>query len=191
MPVINLKKGSGVSLKKEHPALKKIHVGLGWDTISDTVDLDVSAFALDLSSGKPPLTNESNFVFYNNLSTKDGSIKHMGDNRTGDGDGDDEVILVDLDKVTSDVGEIAFIVTIYNENTINTFKDVSNAFIRIVNDDTKVEIARYSLNENFGGNLAVQFGSIIRNGKDWDFTAVGTGYNVGLEEILAQYGLKI
>ena len=193
---INLTKGNGISLKKEAPSLKKLHVGLGW-TIPNgnpAVDIDVCAFGLDLSSGRPLLKREDYFVYFNNLATKDGAIKHTGDNRTGAGAGDDESILVDLSNIASDVGEIAFIVTIYNDGPVYTFKDVTDAYIRLVDDNDGREIARYSLNENFGSNLAVQFGSLTRKADDassWDFTAIGAGYNVGLGDILAQYGQNV
>ena len=189
---INLTKGNGINLKKEVPTLKSLHVGLGW-TIPNgqpAIDIDVSAFGLDVSSGRPLLKNEDYFVFYNNLSTKDGAIKHTGDNRTGAGAGDDESLIINLDNIASDIGEIAFIVTIHNDGPVYTFKDVTDAYIRIVDDVTGKEIGKYALNENFGSNLAVQFGSLTRKPgtSEWDFNAIGAGYNVGLAEILTQYG---
>jgi len=193
MASIELKKGTSISLKKNTPTLRKVRVCLGWDTskaVGD-VDLDVSAFGLELSSCKPLLLNDDYFVFYNHLTTNNGSIVHAGDNRVGGSEGDDEIIFVTLDDVDPKIGEIAFIVTIYNDAVVHTFKDVKNSYIRIVDEATDHEIAKYSLGDNFGGNLAVQFGSLVRNKTDWEFVAVGAGYNVGLEQILNQYGINL
>jgi len=186
---INLNKGGRVNLSKEVPNLKKIQMGLGWDVNrSDTggqFDLDGSVFLVG-SNGKTTL--ETNFVFYNNLQSADGSVTHTGDNRTGDATGDDEQILVDLTRVSLDIQEIVFVVTIHEAHlNRQNFGQVSNSIIRLVNEETNQEIVRYELDEDYSTETAIEFGKLYRKDNSWRFQAVGTGYNSGLQGFVDQY----
>lgn len=190
---INLTKGGRISLNKEAPGLKKILIGLGWDTnASDTgadFDLDASVFLLD-ANGK--VANEKDFVFYNNLSSSDGSVIHTGDNRTGEGEGDDESIKVDLSKISSSIKEIAIVVTIHEAiQRKQNFGMVRNAFIRLVNDETNTEIVRYDLEEDYSTETGLLFGRLYFKDNEWKFSAVGTGYKEGLDGFCKQFGLNI
>ena len=189
---VNLTKGGRISLNKEAPGLKKILIGLGWDTnASDTgadFDLDASVFLLD-SNAK--VANEKDFVFYNNLSSSDGSVVHPGDNRTGEGDGDDESIKVDLSKISSSIKEIAIVVTIHEAaQRKQNFGMVRNAFIRLVNDETNTEIVRYDLEEDYSTETGLLFGRLYFKDNEWKFSAVGTGYKEGLDGFCKQFGLN-
>ncbi|MDY6123921.1 MAG: TerD family protein [Campylobacter sp.] len=189
---VNLTKGGRISLNKEAPGLKKILIGLGWDTnASDTgvdFDLDASVFLLD-SNAK--VANEKDFVFYNNLSSSDGSVVHTGDNRTGEGDGDDESIKVDLSKISSSIKEIAIVVTIHEAaQRKQNFGMVRNAFIRLVNDETNTEIVRYDLEEDYSTETGLLFGRLYFKDNEWKFSAVGTGYKEGLDGFCKQFGLN-
>ena len=171
---INLSKGQKVDLTKGNPGLKKLMVGLGWDVNAfDTgadFDLDASAFMLG-ENGKCP--TEKEFVFYGNLEHKSGSVKHMGDNLTGEGDGDDEQIQIDLSKVPSNVVRIAFTVTIYDaEGRRQNFGQVSNSFIRIVDEVTNTELIHYDLGEDFSIETAVVVGVLYRHNGGWKFNAI-------------------
>ena len=188
---VNLSKGGKVSLSKEAPGLSKITIGLGWDTnSSDTgkeFDLDASAFLVG-ADGK--VANEKNFVFYNNLTSADGSVVHTGDNRTGEGDGDDESIKVDLGKISADIEGIEVVVTIHEaKERGQNFGQVKNAFVRIVNDADGKELARYDLEEDFSVETAVSFGKIYKKDGEWRFSAQGVGYKEGLEGFVRQFGL--
>lgn len=190
---VNLTKGGRISLNKEAPGLKKILIGLGWDTnASDTgadFDLDASVFLLD-SNAK--VANEKDFIFYNNLSSSDGSVVHTGDNRTGEGDGDDESIKVDLSKISSSIKEIAIVVTIHEAaQRKQNFGMVRNAFIRLVNDETNTEIVRYDLEEDYSTETGLLFGRLYFKDNGWKFSAVGTGYKEGLDGFCKQFGLNI
>lgn len=190
---VNLTKGGRISLNKEAPGLKKILIGLGWDTnASDTgadFDLDASVFLLD-SNAK--VANEKDFIFYNNLSSSDGSVVHTGDNRTGEGDGDDESIKVDLSKISSSIKEIAIVVTIHEAaQRKQNFGMVRNAFIRLVNDETNTEIVRYDLEEDYSTETGLLFGRLYFKDNEWKFSAVGTGYKEGLDGFCKQFGLNI
>lgn len=192
MPV-NLKKGQKVSLTKENPGLKRVVVGLGWDVNAfDTVgdfDLDAAAFLLT-DSGK--VKDSGDFVFYGNLKHTSGSVQHMGDNLTGAGDGDDEQIKVDLSMVPEDISKIAFSATIYEaEARRQNFGQVNNAFIRIYNEETGEEILRYDLGEDFSIETAVVFGELYKNGNEWKFNAIGSGYQGGLAALCANYGVDV
>ena len=189
---VNLTKGGRISLNKEAPGLKKILIGLGWDTnASDTgadFDLDASVFLLD-SNAK--VANEKDFVFYNNLSSSDGSVVHTGDNRTGEGDGDDESIKVDLSKISSSIKEIAIVVTIHEAaQRKQNFGMVRNAFIRLVNNETNTEIVRYDLEEDYSTETGLLFGRLYFKDNEWKFSAVGTGYKEGLDGFCKQFGLN-
>ena len=186
---INLNKGGRINLSKEAPNLKKIQMGLGWDqNRSDTgakFDLDGSVFLIS-SNGRT--TSETNFVFYNNLQSSDGSVTHTGDNRTGDISGDDEQILVDLTQVSNDIQEIIFVVTIHEAHlNRQNFGQISNSFIRLVNQETNQEILKYELDEDYSTETAIEFGKLYRKENSWRFQAVGTGYNAGLQGFVDQY----
>ena len=195
---INLVKGSRINLAKEAPTLKRLRVGLGWKpNETDTgyeYDLDVTAFGLHLIDDKPDWIGSRNdpdfMVFYNNPSSVDGAIIHSGDNKTGQGDGDDETITIDLEKLDKRVDEISFIVTI--EDAVNrkqNFGQVPKSHIAQYNDETGELIARYDLGEDFSNETAVQFGSIYkREDGAFAFKAVGAGYNLGLGEFVKGYG---
>ena len=188
---LSLSKGGNLSLSKEAPGMTKVLVGLGWDarsTDGQDFDLDASAFLLK-ADGK--VRADSDFIFYNQLKSVDGSVEHTGDNRTGEGDGDDEAIKVDLSKVPADIDRIAFTVTIHEAEARNqNFGQVRNAFIRIVNQDTNSEVARYDLAEDASTETAMIFAELYRNGAEWKFRAVGQGFAGGLKPLAESYGLK-
>lgn len=190
---VNLQKGGRVSLSKEFPGLNKVLVGLGWDTnSSDTgaeFDLDASAFLLD-KNGK--VANDKNFVFYNNLNSADGAVTHTGDNRTGEGEGDDESIKVDFSKLSKDITEIAIVVTIHDATQRKqNFGMVRNAFMRIVDESSNKEIAKYDLEEDFSTETAVEFGKLYFKDNEWRFNAIGSGFKGGLSEFCKKYGVNI
>ena len=188
---LSLTKGGNLSLTKEAPGMTKVLVGLGWDarsTDGTEFDLDASAFLLK-ADGK--VRADSDFIFYNQLKSVDGSVEHTGDNRTGEGDGDDEAIKVDLSKIPADIDKIMFTVTIHEaEARRQSFGQVRNAFIRIVNQDTNVEVGRYDLAEDASTETAVIFGELYRHGTEWKFRAVGQGFNGGLKPLAESFGLK-
>lgn len=188
---ISLKKGQKVSLTKGNPGLKNVVVGLGWDTNAyDTgsdFDLDAAAFCLT-DSGK--VASQNDFVFFGNLSHLSGAITHLGDNLTGAGDGDDEQIKIDLSKVPAEITKIAFTVTIYEaEARRQNFGQVSNAFVRIFDENTGEELLRYDLGEDFSIETAVVFGELYKNGDEWKFNAIGSGYQGGLAALCNMYGI--
>ena len=192
MPV-NLTKGQKVSLTKGNPGLKNVVVGLGWDVNQfDTggdFDLDAAAFLLT-DSGK--VADSNDFVFYGNLAHPSGSVQHMGDNLTGAGDGDDEQIRIDLSKVPANITKIAFTVTIYeSEARRQNFGQVNNAFIRIYNEENGEEMLRYDLGEDFSIETAAVFGELYKNGAEWKFNAIGSGFHVGLAALCANYGVEV
>jgi tellurium resistance protein TerD len=191
MPV-SLSKGGNVNLSKEAPGLNKILVGLGWDarvTDGAAFDLDASAFLLK-ADGK--VRSDSDFCFYNNKKVADGAIEHAGDNLTGAGDGDDETVKVELSKIPADVERVVFAVTIHDaEARKQNFGQVSSAYIRIVNEDGGVEIARYDLSEDASVETAMIFGEIYRNAADWKFKAVGQGFAGGLGPLASSYGVSV
>ena len=192
MPV-NLRKGQKVSLTKGNPGLQHVVVGLGWDVNQfDTggdFDRDAAAFLLT-DTGKG--AGQGDFVFFGNLTHASGGVQHMGDNRTGAGEGDDEQIRVDLSRVPANVTRIAFTVTIYeSEERRQNFGQVNNAFIRIYNEDNGEELLRYDLGEDFSIETAVVFGELYKNGDEWKFNAVGNGYQGGLAALCASYGVDV
>jgi tellurium resistance protein TerD len=189
---ISLNKGGRLSLNKEAPDLKKVLVGLGWDARStDGVDFDLDASAFLLGAGDKA-RSETDFIFYNQLKSACGSVQHTGDNRTGAGEGDDESLMVDLGKVPADVQKIAFTVTIHDaEQRRQNFGQVMNAFIRLVNAETHVEVARYDLAEDASTETAMIFGELYRHSGEWRFSAVGQGYAGGLAAMCRQYGINI
>lgn len=186
---MNIQKGERFNLSKEAPGLKRAAVGLAWDVnTTDTgtdFDLDASVFMIG-NTGKIPA--DEYFIFYNNLQSLDGSVKHLGDSRTGEGQGDDETILVDLTKVDPSIEEIIFVVTIHDaEKRRQNFGQVRNAFIRIYDHETKVEAAKYELDEDFSRETALEFGRLYRKSGEWRFQAVGQGYNSGLQGFVDKY----
>ncbi len=189
---LSLSKGGNLSLTKVDPGLTKILVGLGWDARSTSggdFDLDASAFLLS-ASGK--VRSDGDFIFYNQLVSTDGSVEHTGDNRTGEGDGDDEAVKVDLARVPQDVSRIIFPVTIHDaDSRRQNFGMVKGAFIRVVNGDTNVEVARYDLSEDASTETAMIFGEVYRNGAEWKFRAVGQGYAGGLLALAKDHGVNI
>jgi tellurium resistance protein TerD len=190
---ISLQKGQKVDLTKGQANLTKIVVGLGWDTNkydgSSDFDLDAAAFLLN-AGGK--VNDDADFIFYNNLSHSSGSVIHQGDNLTGAGDGDDEQILIDLTKVPANIEKIDFTVTIHDaENRRQNFGQVSNAFIRVFNEQTQEELIRYDLGEDFSVETAVVVGEIYRNSGEWKFNAVGSGFQGGLKALCNNFGINI
>jgi tellurium resistance protein TerD len=187
---ISLSKGGNISLSKSAPGLKKVVIGLGWDpraTDGAEFDLDASAFLL---GGNDKVRSPADFVFYSQLKSGDGSVVHTGDNRTGEGDGDDESLKIDLSAVPADVMKIPFVVTIHDATQRGqNFGQVSNAFIRIVNEETNAEIARYDLSEDASIETAMNFGELYRHSGEWKFRAVGQGYAGGLKAMCDQYGI--
>ena len=189
---IQLSKGQRIDLTKNDPTLQKIIVGLGWDVKGfdggQDFDLDASAFILNASN---KCRNDLDFIFYNNLQSTDGSVIHTGDNRTCEGDGDDEQIKIDLSKIPADVNKIAITVTIHDADLRRkNFGQVANAFVRLVNEDTGAEVLRYDLGEDFSIETAVVFCEIYRHNQDWKFNAVGSGYQGGLQALVNAYGLN-
>ncbi|OOO00282.1 MAG: chemical-damaging agent resistance protein C [Epulopiscium sp. Nele67-Bin004] len=189
---INLRKGQKVDLTKSNPGLQQIVVGLGWDVSAfDGVkdfDLDASVFLTGVN-GKA--TSEDDFIFYGNLEHPSGSVVHAGDNRTGAGDGDDEIIKVGLSQVPANIDKIIFTVTIYDADVRNqNFGMIQNAFIRIYNEQTNEVILEYDLDEDFSIETAVVFGELYRNNGEWKFSAIGSGFNGGLGALCANYGIN-
>lgn len=190
---INLSKGQRVDLTKGNPNLTNIMAGLGWDVNAfdsgADFDLDASAFMVG-SNGRCP--TEKEFVFYGNLVHNSGAVAHMGDNRTGEGDGDDEQIEIDLSKVPSNIEKIAITVTIYDaDKRRQNFGQVSNAYIRLVDETTGAEIIRYDLGEDFSIETAVVVGELYRNNGEWKFNAIGSGFQGGLAALCGHYGIEV
>ena len=189
---VSLSKGGNVSLEKAAPGITKILVGLGWDeraTDGVQFDLDASVFLLN-NNGK--VRTDGDFIFYNNLKSSCGSVEHQGDNRTGEGDGDDEAIKINLSNVPADVQKISVAVTIHDAAAGGlNFGQVANAFIRVVNDETNEEVARYDLSEDYSIETALIFGEIYRHNDEWKFKAVGQGYEGGLAPLATGFGINI
>ena len=189
---ISLSKGGNVSLSKTDPSLKNVLVGLGWDarpTDGADFDLDASAFMVK-EDGK--VRSDSDFIFYNQTKSACGSVEHTGDNRTGAGDGDDEAVIVLLEKIPADVQRVVFCVTIHDaDSRKQNFGQVSHAFVRVVNKDTNNEVARYDLSEDASIETAMVFGEIYRYSGEWKFKAVGQGYAGGLAALAKQYGINV
>ena len=189
---ISLSKGGNVSLSKESPGLKKIVVGLGWDArASDGGDFDHDATAfLCNASGK--VRADSDMIFYNNLKSADGAVEHTGDNLTGAGDGDDESVKMDLTKTPADVQKVVFCVTIHDAATRKqNFGMVSNAFVRVVNQDGGKEIARFDLSEDVSTETAMIFAEVYRSGAEWKFKAIGQGFKDGLGPLARSMGVNV
>ena len=190
---INLTKGQKVDLTKGNPSLKNIMVGLGWDVNQfdggADFDLDASAFVLG-ANGK--CISEQDFVFYGNLKHPSGAVVHMGDNLTGEGEGDDEQIEVDLSKIPANIERIAFTVTIYDaDKRRQNFGQVSNAYIRIVDESTNAEIIHYDLGEDFSIETAIVVGELYKYNGNWKFNAIGSGFRGGLAALCGHYGIEV
>ncbi|MDE9555941.1 TerD family protein [Xenorhabdus bovienii] len=189
---VSLVKGGNVSLTKEAPAMNIALVGLGWDmrtTDGAAFDLDASVFMVG-EDGK--VLSDGHFVFFNNKVSPCESVSHQGDNRTGEGAGDDEQIKIDLAKVPADVKKVVFAVTIYDaDNNKQNFGMVSNSFIRVVNNDNDQEIARFDLSEDASTETAMIFGELYRHNTEWKFKAVGQGFAGGLSALAIQHGITI
>ena len=188
----SLAKGGNVSLSKEAPGLTSISIGLGWDARTTTgteFDLDASAIMVD-TAGK--VLSDKHFIFFNNKTSPDGSVEHAGDNLTGQGDGDDETIKVNLLAVPAEVDRIVFPVSVYDgEARSQGFGQVRNAFIRVINNAGGAEITRYDLSEDASTETAMLFGELYRNGVEWKFRAVGQGYSTGLSGIARDFGVSV
>jgi len=190
---VSLAKGGNVSLTKEAGGnLRVITVGLGWDvrsTAGAEFDLDASAL---MCGKRDRVLSDQHFVFYNNLESPEGSVLHTGDNRTGVGEGDDESIKVDLTAVPTQCLKVVFPVTIHDADARGqSFGMVKNAFIRVVNDDNEIELARFDLTEEASGETAMLFGELYRHDSEWKFRAVGQGYTNGLRGIALDYGVNV
>lgn len=190
---ITLSKGQKVSLTKGNPGLKHIVVGLGWDTNKYDggfdFDLDSAAFLLD-ENGK--VNADTDFIFYNNLKHSSGAVEHLGDNLTGEGDGDDEQVKVDLSLVPQNISKIAFTVTIHEAlERRQNFGQVSNSYVRVIDEDTNQELLNYELGEDFSIETAIVVCEIYRHNGEWKFSAVGSGFEGGLEALCRSYGLNV
>ena len=182
--MINLEKGRRVNVE-----LQKFTIGLGWDTNSSStgVDFDLDASAFILGENKKLLSDE-NFVFYNNLKSPDGAVEHTGDNLTGEGEGDDESIRINLSKISPNAYEVCIVVTIHKaDERKQNFGQVHNSFIRIYNTDTNEEIMKYELEEDFSIETAVEFGRLYRRNGQWKFEAIGVGMKGGLQDYVNKY----
>ncbi|MCZ4079979.1 TerD family protein [Rhodococcus sp. H36-A4] len=189
---VTLAKGGNVSLSKQAPSLTAVTIGLGWDVRSTTggdYDLDASAIAL---GGNKKVLNELFFVFYNNLKSPDGAIVHTGDNRTGEGEGDDESIDIDLAALSPEIVSIVFPVSIHAAEELGqNFGQVVNAFIRVVDKADGRELARFDLSEDASTETAMVFGELYRHAEEWKFRAVGQGYASGLAGIARDFGINV
>ncbi len=188
---VTLAKGGNVSLTKAAPNLTQVQIGLGWDARSTTgASFDLDASALLCQGGR--VLGDEYFVFYNNLKSPEGSVEHQGDNLTGDGEGDDEVVVVNLDLVPAHVDKVVFAVSIYDaEARLQNFGQVRNAYIRVVNVVDGQEIARYDLSEDASNETAMIFGELYRYQGEWKFRAVGQGYASGLRGIALDFGVNV
>jgi tellurium resistance protein TerD len=189
---ISLQKGQNVSLTKEAPGLKEVTFGLGWDARStDGADFDLDASALILGENNKVLSDK-HFVFYNNVQDPSGVVVHTGDNRTGEGEGDDEQIIVSVATLPTEVKKVVFVATIHEaEARKQNFGQVSNAYIRAVNNEGDKEITRYDLSEDASIETAMIFGELYRHGEEWKFKAVGQGYSGGLAGVARDFGVNV
>lgn len=190
---VSLSKGQKVDLTKGNPGLTKVLVGLGWDVNKydggADFDLDAAAF---LTKDNDKVASDEDFVFYNNLKHKSGAVEHMGDNRTGEGEGDDEEIKIDIAKVPASVAKIAFTVTIDQaQERGQNFGQISNAYIRVVDVATNRELIRYDLGEDYSIETAVVVGELYRHGSDWKFNAIGSGFQGGLAALCRNFGVNV
>jgi len=189
---VTLSKGQNVSLSKTDPALKHILIGLGWDARSSDgqpFDLDASLF---MTGDNKKVPSDAYFIFYNQLRSPEGAVEHTGDNLTGDGDGDDESILVQLEKMPANISSLFIAVTIHDaEARRQNFGQVSNAFVRLVNHENGQEVLRFDLSEDYSTETAMVFGEVYRHNGEWKFRAIGQGYAGGLLSLCHQYGVNV
>lgn len=189
---VSLTKGGNVNLSKEAPGLAKIKLGLGWDvrkTDGAGFDLDALAFLIT-SSGK--VRSDADFIFFNNKTSSDGTVQHTGDNRSGDGDGDDETIVIDLSKLPADIEKVVAAVVIFDGETKGqSFGQVERASIRVLNENGGAEIARFDLSEDASTVTAMIFGEVYRSAGEWKFKAIGQGFNEGFKALVASYGVNV
>lgn len=188
---VSLMKGQRVDLTKGRPSLKRILIGLGWDVNQydgeSDFDLDASVFMVK-ENGK--VGSDSDFIFYGNLEHKTKCIVHTGDNRTGEGDGDDEIIKVNFDSIPLDYTSLSVAVTIYDaDQRLQNFGMVNNAYVRVIDEETGEELLRYDLSEDFSTETAIVVAEIYKKSGEWKFKAVGSGYNGGLAALCRQYGI--
>ncbi len=188
---VSLTKGGNVNLSKEAPGMTKMSLGLGWDvrkTDGSGFDLDAMVFMVKEDGN---VRSDADFIFFNNKQSADGSVSHAGDNRTGQGDGDDEVIHIDLGKIPADVQKIVATVVIYEgEKNGQTFGQVERAYIRVLNQDGGAEVARYDLSEDASTVTAMVFGELYRNNGEWKFKAIGQGFNEGFAALVKSFGVN-
>lgn len=198
---INLTKGAKINLSKEAPGMKRVRVCLGWSpNDTDTgkeYDLDASIFVCKhnvavhdgVEKKTPMLINDAHLVYYGNKAAP--GVVHSGDNLTGEGEGDDEVITVEFDKLSAEASELSIVVTIHDYAARKqNFGQIPSSYVRLVDADSNVEIAKYSLEDEFSGETAVQFGSLVKKDDGWTFSAVGKGFNRGLGDFVSAYGSK-
>lgn len=192
MASLTLSKGSNLSLSKADPGLRRAMIGLGWDprtTSGEPFDLDASAL-LVTAAGK--VRSNDDFIFYNQLAAADGSVVHQGDNRTGEGEGDDEQILINLDSVAAEIERVVIVVSIDQADARRqNFGQVRGAFCRVINEDTNTEIVRYDLSEDAAAETCMIFSEIYRSDAEWKFRAVGQGYAAGLAGIATEFGISL
>ncbi|NAW67201.1 chemical-damaging agent resistance protein C [Photobacterium halotolerans] len=188
---INLEKGNSINLQKTEPGLVNLRLGLGWDPVTNTspFDIDASAFVCRHNAqGEPKLLSDGHFIFYNNLKCPQGAVVHTGDNRTGNGEGDDESIKINLTSMSPDADEISLIVTIHDAPARNhNFGLVKNSYIKLYNEDSGQLIAQFNLGNDFHSETSVQFGSLFKENGQWNFKAVGAGYQLGLVDFVNGY----
>ncbi|NWK51844.1 TerD family protein [Acinetobacter sp. SwsAc5] len=189
---LSLSKGGNLSLTKTDPTLNNVLVGLGWDArATDGADFDLDA-SIFLLGANDKVRGEHDFIFYNQPRSPEGAVEHTGDNRTGEGDGDDESVKINLSKVPADIQKVIITVTIHDaEQRRQNFGQVQNAFVRIVNDLNQNEIVRYDLNEDYSVETAMIFAELYRHNGEWKFRAVGQGFSGGLKAMCNQYGINI
>jgi tellurium resistance protein TerD len=189
---VSLQKGGNVSLTKEAPGLSKVTIGLGWDprvTDGKDFDLDASVF---LCGDDGKVVSDKHFIFYNNAKSPDGSVEHMGDNRDGEGEGDDEQVKIDLGAVPAEIKKLVFAVTIHEASSRSqNFGQVANAFMRVVNQDGEKELARYDLSEDYSVETAMIFGEVYRHNAEWKFKAIGGGFEGGLGPLASSHGVNL
>lgn len=199
---ISLQKGQRVDLTKGNAGLSKIMIGLGWDPVEQkrggllgglfgggkAPEIDCDASVLMLNE-QDKLVSNKNLIYFGNLKSSCGSVMHTGDNLTGDGDGDDEEIIVELNRVPANIHKLLFVVNIYDcTRRKQDFGMIENAFIRVVNSSNKQELIRYNLTENYGGKTALMVGEIYRHGSEWKFGAIGEGtFDTSLGEIIKRF----
>ncbi|MEV7132603.1 TerD family protein [Arthrobacter sp. NPDC093128] len=192
MTGLTLAKGANISLTKTAPGLSKILVGLGWDkrtTSGEDFDLDASALLVGVD-GK--VRSSADFIFYNQPKSADGVVVHLGDNRTGEGEGDDEVISVDLDSVSADVDRVVFVVSIDKaDDRGQNFGQVRSAYCRVLNEGSNAEVARFDLNEDASSETCLIFSELYRYNGEWKFKAIGQGYASGLAGVASDFGVQL